>query len=384
VCGLGPAGRAVAHRALAAGRTVTVIDPRPDRIWTPTYAAWGDELPGWLDAGVVAAAIDGPMAWAVREHRIARSYQVFDTAALQSSLTLHGAKVIADRAVEVHARSVRTAGGLTCTGQVVDARGLARSPRRAEQTAYGVVVERTGLEPTLFMDWRPDNGADPDDPPSFLYAIPLSADTVLFEETCLAGRPALAPQVLRRRLEHRLRARGIADPPRDRIQRRGRARRGGHRCRGRHAVDPERTGRGRPAPRGTTRAAGASAARDTGLLRDVLRFARAPAIFLSVRARRPARHRRRDARTVRRSSAESAPRCRDLGRRRGSPLARTETRRGPGEPGSAGGPAAPPRSCYDRHANAPTRQQDRADEAGRPDLLRALARRHAPRDGVTS
>ncbi|MFC8382828.1 lycopene cyclase family protein [Nocardia sp. NPDC057272] len=210
VCGIGPAGRAVAHRALAAGRNVTVIDPRPDRVWTPTYAAWVDELPGWLDSGVVAAAIDGPTAWAVREHRIDRTYQVFDTAALQSSLTLDGAAVIADHAVEVNTRSVRTAGGLTRTGQVVDARGLARSPRRAEQTAYGVVVDRTGLEPTLFMDWRPDNGADPDDPPSFLYAIPLSADTVLFEETCLAGRPALAPDVLRRRLEHRLRVRGIA------------------------------------------------------------------------------------------------------------------------------------------------------------------------------
>ncbi|MGW6119039.1 lycopene cyclase family protein [Nocardia sp. NPDC055165] len=210
VCGIGPAGRAVAHRALAAGRDVTVIDPRPDRVWTPTYAAWVDELPGWLDAGVVAAAIDEPTAWAVREHRIDRTYQVFDTAALQSSLTLHGATVIADRAVEVNTRSVRTAGGLTRTGQVVDARGLARSPRRAEQTAYGVVVDRTGLEPTLFMDWRADNGADTDEPPSFLYAIPLSADTVLFEETCLAGRPALAPDVLRRRLEHRLRVRGIA------------------------------------------------------------------------------------------------------------------------------------------------------------------------------
>lgn len=210
VCGLGPAGRAVAHRALAAGREVTVIDPHPDRVWTPTYAAWADELPRWLDSGVVAASVDAPMAWAVREHRIDRVYQVLDTAALQSSLTLDGATVIADRAVEVDARVVRTAAGRTCTGQVVDARGLARSPRRAEQTAYGVVVARDQREQTLFMDWRPDNGADPDDPPSFLYAVPLGADSVLFEETCLAGRPALAPEVLRRRLEHRLRARGIA------------------------------------------------------------------------------------------------------------------------------------------------------------------------------
>lgn len=210
VCGLGPAGRAVAHRALAAGRDVTVIDPHPDRVWTPTYAAWADELPGWLDPRVVAATVDAPTAWAVGEHRIDRVYQVFDTAALQSSLTFDGATVITDRVVEVEARSVRTAGGLTRTGQVVDARGLPRSSRRAEQTAYGVVVARTGLEPTLFMDWRLDNGADPVDPPSFLYAIPLGADTVLLEETCLAGRPALAPEALRRRLEHRLHARGIA------------------------------------------------------------------------------------------------------------------------------------------------------------------------------
>ncbi|MFD4438792.1 lycopene cyclase family protein [Nocardia sp. NPDC058519] len=210
VCGLGPAGRAVAHRALAAGRSVTVIDPHPDRVWMPTYAAWADELPEWLDSGVVAAAVEAPTAWAVGEHRIDRVYQVFDTAALQSSLTLDGATVLADRAVEVDGREVRTAGGLTRTGQVVDARGLARSARRAEQTAYGVVMARDELERTLFMDWRLDNGADPDDPPSFLYAVPLSAGTALFEETCLAGRPALAPEVLRRRLEHRLRARGIA------------------------------------------------------------------------------------------------------------------------------------------------------------------------------
>ncbi|MFD3744263.1 lycopene cyclase family protein [Nocardia sp. NPDC058633] len=209
VCGLGPAGRAVAHRALAAGCSVTVIDPHPDRAWTPTYAAWADELPGWLDPGVVAAAVDGPTAWAGREHRIDRVYQVFDTAALQASLTLDGATVIADSGVEVRPRSVRTAGGLTCTGRVIDARGLARSSRRAEQTAYGVVVARGELASTLFMDWRPDNGADPDDLPSFLYAVPLGNDTVLLEETCLAGRPALAPDVLRRRLEHRLRARAI-------------------------------------------------------------------------------------------------------------------------------------------------------------------------------
>lgn len=214
ICGLGPAGRAVAHRALAQGRAVTVIDPRPDRVWTPTYAAWADELPGWLDPAVVAATVPEPTAWAIGEHRLDRAYQVLDTPALQRALTVDGARVIADRAVEVDARRgrVTTAAGQVLTGQVVDARGLARSPRRAEQTAYGVLVRRDRLDPeppTLFMDWRPDNGADPGAPPSFLYTVPLGAEFLLFEETCLAGRPALGLDELRRRLDHRLRVRGI-------------------------------------------------------------------------------------------------------------------------------------------------------------------------------
>ncbi|MBC7302417.1 MAG: lycopene cyclase, partial [Nocardia sp.] len=177
----------------------------------PTYAAWADELPSWVERGAVAASVERPAAWAVREHRIDRVYHVFDTAGLQASLTLDGATIIADRAVEVDARAglVRTAGGQTVTGQVVDARGLNRSPRRAEQTAYGVVLARDEREP-LFMDWRADNGADPDSAPSFLYVVPLGGGTTLFEETCLAGRPALAPTVLAQRLRHRLRARGIA------------------------------------------------------------------------------------------------------------------------------------------------------------------------------
>ncbi|MFF2082660.1 lycopene cyclase family protein [Nocardia sp. NPDC058176] len=211
ICGLGPAGRAVAHRALADGQSVTVIDPHPDRVWTPTYAAWADELPDWLDPAAVAATVAAPTAWAVREHRLDRAYQVLDTAALQRSLALDGARVLADRVVTVDGGTVRTATGSVHSGRVIDARGLSRSPRRAEQTAYGVILGRDLLadHPTLFMDWRPDNGAAPEEPPSFLYVVPLGPDTVLYEETCLAGRPALSPAMLRCRLEHRLRERDI-------------------------------------------------------------------------------------------------------------------------------------------------------------------------------
>ncbi|MFE1592310.1 lycopene cyclase family protein [Nocardia sp. NPDC058705] len=211
VCGLGPAGRAVAHRAVAQGLSVVAVDPSPDRVWTPTYAAWADEVPEWVGSEVVAATVEGPLAWGEGEHRIERVYRVFDTAGLQASLTLDGVTVLADRVVEVDARrgTVRTADGVTCSGRVVDARGLGRRPGRAEQTAYGVVLDRDRGE-TLFMDWRRDNGAGPDEMPSFLYVVPLGGDAVLYEETCLAGRPALTPEVLRHRLEHRLRARGIS------------------------------------------------------------------------------------------------------------------------------------------------------------------------------
>ncbi|WP_309234404.1 lycopene cyclase family protein [Nocardia sp. XZ_19_385] len=212
VCGLGPAGRALAHRGLAHGLSVTVVDPAPERRWTATYAAWLDELPGWLDPTVVAAAVDRPVAWGTRRHELGRTYTVLDTAKLQESLDITGAQVISDRATDIDRNSVTLASGATITAErVIDARGLARSPERAEQTAYGVIVDEqraAGLEP-LFMDWRTDNGANPDAPRSFLYAVPLGGGAMLLEETCLAGRPALDSTELRTRLQHRLRSRGI-------------------------------------------------------------------------------------------------------------------------------------------------------------------------------
>ncbi|WP_039798689.1 lycopene cyclase family protein [Nocardia araoensis] len=212
VCGLGPAGRALAHRAVVRGLTVTVVDPAPERRWTATYAAWADELPEWLSPQAVAATVLRPTAWGTRVHRLDRPYVVLDTTRLQKSLHLADANVVSDRALDIGPERVSLASGATITGgRVVDARGLARSPARAEQTAYGVIVDaghRAGLEP-LFMDWRPDNGADPDAPRSFLYAVPLDDERMLLEETCLAGRPALTGGQLRTRLLERLRARNV-------------------------------------------------------------------------------------------------------------------------------------------------------------------------------
>ncbi|MEV0033311.1 lycopene cyclase family protein [Nocardia sp. NPDC050793] len=224
VCGLGPAGRALAHRALAHGMAVTAVDPAPSRPWTATYAAWADELPEWLDPDVVAARVSRPVAWGARRHELDRGYVVLGTTRLRNALDLTGADVVADRAVRLERHAVTLASGRVLTAdRVIDARGIARSPTRAEQTAYGVIVDASaaaGIEP-LFMDWRADNGAHPAAPRSFLYAVPLGGGAMLLEETCLAGRPALDTGELRARLLHRLRERGIAldgDEPVERVR----------------------------------------------------------------------------------------------------------------------------------------------------------------------
>lgn len=221
ICGLGPAGRALAHRCAARGQTVTAVDPVPHHRWHATYACWSDELPGWLERTAVAATAPHLLAYGNNEHRIAREYTVFDTDRLQESLDLHNTTVLTGRVVEVDRHRVALDSGTTLhAARVIDARGVRRSPSNAEQTAYGVFVDaRAWTTPTVFMDWRLDNGAATDAPRSFLYTIPVDDDTILLEETCLAGRPALTPSVLAERLQHRLRARGIELEGAERVER---------------------------------------------------------------------------------------------------------------------------------------------------------------------
>ncbi|MFD1813831.1 lycopene cyclase family protein [Rhodococcus gannanensis] len=219
VVGLGPAGRALTHRAAAAGLDVVAVDPAPDRTWTPTYAAWSDELPAWLSTAGVAATITAPRVVAVREHVVDRDYVVFDNPALRSALGTGAARVVTGKARRLGRREVVLDDGTTLrAGRVVDARGPRPGSGAAEQTAYGLVVPDAIAAPALgdaaalFMDWRRDNGTGTGEPPSFLYAVPVRPGVVLLEETCLVGRPALPLSALRERLLTRLRGRGVVVP----------------------------------------------------------------------------------------------------------------------------------------------------------------------------
>ncbi len=228
VVGLGPAGRALAHRAAAAGLDVAAVDPAPERVWTQTFGMWADEWPAWLPAELIAARLPRPAVATPAVRTLTRTYLIVDTAGLHRTLALDRVTVHPARAAELTDTTVVLRGGeRICGRHVVDARGLRAGSGAAEQTAFGVILPTAeaigalGGQAGWFMDWRRDNGAAPEAAPSFLYAVPLGGDRVLLEETCLAGRPALGLPELRSRLLARLDARGVtvpADPETEKVR----------------------------------------------------------------------------------------------------------------------------------------------------------------------
>ncbi|MBH0777656.1 lycopene cyclase family protein [Nocardia bovistercoris] len=216
VVGLGPTGRALAHRAMRAGLAVAAVDPRPDRLWPPTYSCWVDELPQWLPESAIALRIPVPTVWTSAEHRIERPYCVLSKPGLREALSLDEAAVFAGRATEVEANRVTLHDGTALRAAVVfDTRGLPPLGRRRAASAHGIFVDAevaapmVGADQGLLLDWRPENGAGPDEPPSFLYAVPLGDGRVIFEETSLGLRGGMPQRVLRERTLNRLAAHGI-------------------------------------------------------------------------------------------------------------------------------------------------------------------------------
>ncbi|QLY31776.1 lycopene cyclase family protein [Nocardia huaxiensis] len=216
VVGLGPTGRALAHRAMVAGLKVVAVDPRPERLFVPTYSCWVDELPEWLPRTAIASLIERPTVWTDQELRIERQYCVLGKRQLWDALPLDDATVIAGRARTVEAHRVELADGTEVRAATVfDTRGQAAPGQRRSASAHGIFVDEDVAAPMvkpgegLMLDWRPENGAGADEPPSFLYAVPLGDGTVIFEETSLGLRGGMPQHELRRRTLNRLAAHGI-------------------------------------------------------------------------------------------------------------------------------------------------------------------------------
>ena len=213
VCGLGPAGRALACRAARHGLSVIAIDPQPARRWQATYAAWADDLPAWLAPHVVAAATERPRARGTRWFTLARGYLVFDTAALQDSLDLSAVQVIATGASRSSGRdecarprgphSPRTGSSTRAGWPAVRA-----APNRPH-TASSCPATRRRCSWIRCPTTVPHPGRS-----RRSYTLDLGNGRTLYRGD-LPGPATALPEVLRRRLQYRLRSRAI---PFDRIR----------------------------------------------------------------------------------------------------------------------------------------------------------------------
>lgn len=225
VAGGGPAGWAVAAACARLGLDTELVDPAPNRPWRATYGSWRKELPAAAHAAVAATGY-GEVIGTTR-HRLGWEYVVLDNGALRDGFAAAPITVVKGRVRDARPDPNGVTADLNGSSRraavLIDATGAARSvlgsiTRRsaAEQTAVGVLVDadaaRNLVLPgnALFMDWRPHHG----EPgwPTFLYAIPVSSDRVLLEETSLVRRPGLGLAVLRRRLHARLAHHRIALP----------------------------------------------------------------------------------------------------------------------------------------------------------------------------
>jgi lycopene beta-cyclase len=228
VAGGGPAGWAVAAACARLGLDTELVDPAPDRPWRATYGSWRGELPDDADAAV--AATGHGEAIGTTGHRLGWEYVVLDNGALRDGFATTPVRVVKGRVRDARPDpdgvTVDLYGGQRRVAVLLDATGAARSvlgaPTRspaAEQTAVGVLVDanaaRNLVAPgsALFMDWRPHHGES--GWPTFLYAVPVTADRILLEETSLARRPGLELGVLRRRLHARLAHHNIPVPTGD-------------------------------------------------------------------------------------------------------------------------------------------------------------------------
>jgi lycopene beta-cyclase len=234
IVGAGPAGLYLAATLGQAGFTVKGVSATAvTSPWPNTYGIWVDELEPlgltqflkhrWQDCRVY---INDQSLSLNREYGLLDNDQLqsaWITQAQQNRVQWHQAKVVDIEHTRVSAK-VTTEGGQELTARlVIDATGhyspfikRASSPQVAYQTAYGIVgrFSQPPIPPQqmVLMDYRDDHLdlAERAEPPTFLYGMDLGNGLYFVEETSLAHHPAIALDVLEKRLYQRLAHRQIA------------------------------------------------------------------------------------------------------------------------------------------------------------------------------
>lgn len=236
VMGCGPAGLSLAAESAKQGLTVGLVGP--DMPFTNNYGVWEDEFEAlglenciehvWKDTAVYLKSNE-PLLIGRAYGRVSRNLlheELLKRCAEAGVLYLNSKVEKITEASDGHS-VLSCENGVTIPCRLVTVASGAASgkflqyeidgPPVGVQTAYGmeVEVENSPYDPEImvFMDYRDymnQNNTEFDlKLPTFLYAMPLSPTRVFFEETCLASRPAMPFEPLKKRLLARLKKLGV-------------------------------------------------------------------------------------------------------------------------------------------------------------------------------
>ena len=232
VIGSGPAALSVAVSLAETGVSVSVVAPDPFAAWVPNYGGWADQFPedfakNFFQQTYAAPCVRLPKSGGASEKVLRGRYARIHKTKLQESylsalkecrVSFYDTKVLTIEADGAQDTLQLESGQVLTADLVIDASG-AQSPfvqkqgkgKEAYQLAYGQTIQtkphgyRCGE--MRFMDFTPLQ--DNENIATFLYAMPLSHDTLFVEETILATRQQVSFDFLKDRLSKRLKKEGI-------------------------------------------------------------------------------------------------------------------------------------------------------------------------------
>ena len=238
ILGSGPAALCLASELGCKNLSIKCVSKNsPYDKWSNTYGIWASELEELGLESLLSHRWNKTVSYfgngvdkngnLPTQHQY--DYGLIDRAAFQDALLkkCEGIDWLNDTAVEIISKNniseVVCKSGLKLKSRlVIDASGhkskfIKRPSLKevAQQAAYGVVGKFSSppvdKDQFVLMDYRSNHLTEKElsEAPSFLYAMDLGDDIFFVEETSLASFPALSTEHLKKRLNNRLRKKGI-------------------------------------------------------------------------------------------------------------------------------------------------------------------------------
>ena len=232
IIGAGPAALSVGAELAQKGHEIHIVAPEPYAAWVPNYGGWADQFDddfgkSFFAQTYAAPCVRLPKEGKIQERVLAGKYVRIDKTKLQEhflQILDKNQAVFINGMVEkvIHEKEcdhvlLEDGQKITCD-LIIDASGTNSpftqtkgSSKPAFQLAYGQLVKTQphGMRcgEMRFMDFSP--ATESEGIATFLYAMPLSHDTLFVEETILATRQLASFDYLKKCLGKRLEKEGI-------------------------------------------------------------------------------------------------------------------------------------------------------------------------------